>query len=422
MPPLFALVDCNNFYVSCERVFQPKLNGQPVIVLSNNDGCVVARSNESKALGIAMGVPEFQIRSIIRAHHVQVFSSNYALYADMSQRVMETLEQFCPDLEIYSIDEAFLSLSGFTSRDLLDYGQTIRRMVQQWTGIPVSIGIAESKTLAKLANRIAKRNPDIDGVFDLTTCPDRDLLLSRIPVEEVWGIGSNHAKTLTNHGITTTLHLRQADHRLIQKHLGIVGVRIVEELSGRSCLPLEECPPSKQSITCSRTFGTPITTMVEMEEAVSVYVSRAAEKLRRGGLAATSLTVFLTTNPFKAGPQYSNAVTSKLPVATDSTPEVIRLALRSLQRIYREGYEYKKAGVLFTGLVSASQIQADLFDQFDRTRSKRVMAALDRINDRWGAGTLRYAATGLHRTWTTQFHRRSPAYTTHWDELPIVMA
>lgn len=422
MPPLFALVDCNNFYVSCERVFQPKLNGRPVIVLSNNDGCVVARSNEAKALGIGMGVPEFQIRPLLRAHHVQVFSSNYALYGDLSQRVMETLEQFCPDLERYSIDEAFLSLSGFTSRNLLDYGQTIRRTVQKWTGIPVSIGIAETKTLTKLANRIAKRTPDTGGVFDLTACPDRDLLLSRIPVEDIWGIGSNHARTLTQHGITTALHLRQADHQWIRKHLGIVGVRLVEELNGRSCLPLEECPPPKQSITCSRTFGTSITTLSEMEEAVSVYVSRAAEKLRRGGLAATHLTIFLTTNPFKAGPQYSNAVTSKLPVATDSTPELIRAALRSIQQLYRDGYEYKKAGVLLNGLVPVNQIQADLFDRHDRIRSKRLMTALDRINDRWGDGTVRFAATGLYRAWTTQFHRRSPAYTTHWDELPLAQA
>ncbi len=422
MPPLFALVDCNNFYVSCERVFQPRLNGRPVIVLSNNDGCVVARSNEAKALGIGMGVPEFQIRPLLRAHQVQVFSSNYALYGDLSQRVMETLEQFCPDLERYSIDEAFLSLSSFTSRNLADYGRTVRRTVQRWTGIPVSIGIAETKTLAKVANRIAKRNPDTEGVFDLTVCPDRDRLLSRIPVEEVWGIGPNHARTLRDYGITTALHLRHADHQWIRKHLGIVGLRLVEELGGRSCLALEDCPPPKQSITCSRSFGTPITTLPEMEEAISVYVSRAAEKLRREGLATTYLTIFLTTNPFKPGPHYSNGLTRKLSVATASTSELIRLALQGIRQLYREGYEYKKAGVLLTGLVSASQVQTDLFDQHDRERSKRLMAALDQINDRWGASTLRYAATGLHRTWTTQFHRRSPAYTTNWDELPLVHA
>jgi DNA polymerase V len=335
---------------------------------------------------------------------------------------METMEQFCPDLELYSIDEAFLSLSGFTSRNLTDYGRTIRRTVQRWTGIPVSIGIAETKTLAKLANRIAKRNPDTGGVFDLTACSDRDRLLSRIPVEEVWGIGPSHTRTLRDHGITTGLHLRHADHQWIRKHLGVVGLRLVEELGGRSCLALEDCPPSKQSITCSRSFGTPLTTLVGMKEAVSTYVSRAAEKLRRKGLAATCLTIFLTTNSFKVGPQYSNALTGKFPVATDSTPELIRLTLQGIRQLYREGYEYKKAGVLLTGLVPANHIQADLFDQHDRMRSKRLMVAFDQINDRWGAGTVRYAATGRYRTWTTQFHRRSPAYTTHWDELPLVRA
>lgn len=422
MPPLFALVDCNNFYVSCEQVFQPKLTGKPVIVLSNNDGCVVARSNEAKALGIGMGVPEFQIRPLLKAHQVQVFSSNYALYGDLSQRVMETLEQFCPDIERYSIDEAFLSLSGFTSRHLTNYGRTIRRTVQRWTGIPVSIGIAETKTLAKLANRIAKRNPDTSGVFDLTACSDRDRLLGRIPVEEVWGIGPNHARTLINKGITTALHLCQADHQWIRRHLGIVGLRLVKELGGRSCLALEDCPPPKQSITCSRSFGTPITTLTAMEAAVSVYVSRAAEKLRREGLAATHLTIFLTTNPFKAGPQYSNALTRTLPVATDSTPELIRVVLHSLQRIYREGYAYKKAGVLLTGLVPVSQIQFDLFTTSDRSRMVHLMKALDVVNDRWGSSTLQYASSGLTKNWTAKFMRRSLAYTTRWSDLPTVSA
>jgi DNA polymerase V len=306
MPPIFALVDCNNFYASCERVFNPGLKGQPLVVLSNNDGCVVARSNEAKALGIGMGVPEFQIRPVLRAHQVQVFSSNYTLYGDMSQRVMETLEPFSPDLEIYSIDEAFLSLSGFASRNLTEYGRTIRNTVKRWTGIPVSVGIAETKTLAKIANRVAKRTPDIGGVFDLLACPDRDALLGRIAVEDVWGIGPNHARRLKQHGITTALQLRGADDQWIRKHLGIVGLRLVMELRGVSCLDLEQCPSPKQSLTCSRAFGTLISTLAEMEEAVSVYTSRVAEKLRRERLAATVLTVCLSTNEYKEGPQYSN--------------------------------------------------------------------------------------------------------------------
>jgi DNA polymerase V len=422
MPPIFALVDCNNFYASCERVFNPKLNGRPIVVLSNNDGCVVARSNEAKALGIGMGVPEFQIRPLLRAHRVHVFSSNYTLYGDMSQRVMETLEQFSPDVEVYSIDEAFLSLVGFERRNLVEHGRLIRRAVKQWTGIPVSVGIAETKTLAKIANRIAKRTPDTGGVFDLLACPDREALFGRVAVEDVWGIGPNHACLLKQQGITTARQLAGADDQWIRKRMGVVGLRLVMELRGVSCLDLEQCPAPKQSLTCSRAFGKLINTFAEMEEAVSVYTSRVAEKLRRGGLAATVLTVCLTTNEFKEGPQYSNALTLNLPVVTDSTSELIRCALHGIRAIYRDGYLYKKAGVILTGLVPANQTQADLFDDRDRGRSKRLMSALDSINDRWGAGTLHYASSGITKAWKTQFHRRSRAYTTDWDELPVVTA
>ncbi len=420
MPPIFALVDCNNFYASCERVFNPKLNGQPLVVLSNNDGCVVARSNEAKALGIAMGVPEFQIRPLLRVHHVQVFSSNYTLYGDMSQRVMETLEQFCPDLEIYSIDEAFLSLSGFPWYSPTEYGHSIRSTVKRWTGLPVSVGIAETKTLAKIANRIAKRTPDTGGVFDLLACQDRDALLSRVAVGDVWGIGPNHARLLKQHGIITAQQLAGADDQWIRKRMGVVGLRLVMELRGVSCLDLEQCPAPKQSLTCSRAFGTLINTLAEMEEAVSVYTSRVAEKLRRERLAATVLTVCLTTNEFKEGPQYSNSLTLNLPVVTDSTSELIRCALQGIRAIYRDGYLYKKAGVVLTGLVPANQTQADLFDAKDHGKSKRLMSALDSINDRWGAGTLHYASSGITKAWKTQFHRRSPAYTTDWNALPVV--
>lgn len=420
MPPVFALVDCNNFYASCERVFSPKLEGKPIVVLSNNDGCVVARSNEAKALGIAMGVPEFQIRPLLRAHGVHVFSSNYTLYGDMSQRVMETLEQFCPDLEIYSIDEAFLSLSGFRSRNLTEYGQTIRSTVKRWTGLPVSVGIAETKTLAKIANRIAKRTPDTGGVFDLLACPDQEALLGRVAVQDIWGIGPNHARFLTQHGITTAQHLSRANDQWIQKHMGIVGRRLVMELRGVSCLELDQCPAPKQSITCSRAFGKSITTLSDMEEAVSFYASRVAEKLRRERLAATVLTVFLHTNEFKNKPQYSNSATLYLPIATDSTQELIRAALVGIRGVYRVGFLYKKAGVILTGLASVGQVQANLFDRQDRGRSIRLMLVLDSINDRWGAGTLRYASSGLAREWKTQFRRKSPAYTTDWSELPVV--
>lgn len=364
-----------------------------------------------------MGVPEFMVREIIRAHQVQVFSSNYALYGDMSQRVMETLQQFCPDLEIYSIDEAFLSLSGFRSKNFAEYAATIRTTVKRWTGIPVSIGIAETKTLAKIAGDIAKKTPS--GVFDLLNCPNRESLLNGIAASDVWGIGKAHSQFLHGHGIKTALQLRQADDQFIKTHMGIVGLRLVMELRGLSCLPLEQCPPPKKGITCARSFGRAITTLTEMEQAVSSYVTRAAEKLRSERLAVSNLTVFLHTNQFKDDPQYSNSLTVRLPVATDTTHELITAALQGVRKIWRDGFAYKKAGVMFVGLVPASQMQADLFDGKDRTRSKKLMAALDSINERFGSGTLQYASSGVRKEWKATFHRRSPAFTTSWDELPV---
>ena len=419
---VFALVDCNNFYASCERVFDPKLEGKPVVVLSNNDGCVVARSDEAKAMGIGMGVPEFQIRRLLRAHDVQVFSSNYALYGDMSRRVMDTLAQFTPNLEVYSIDEAFLSLSGFASRNLTEYGRMIRATVKRWTGIPVSVGIGETKTLAKIAGRVAKRSKEAAGVCDLTAGRDRDALLAGTAVADVWGVGPASARLLTRYGITTALALRDADERWIGRQMGVVGRRLVVELRGIACLALEDCPPPKQGITVSRSFGRPVTSLADMREAVAFYTGRAAEKLRAERLAVNVVTVFLMTNPFKDEPQYSNAATVTLPVATDSTAVLLRYALPGVERIFREGYRYKKAGVMLTALVPANQVQGNLFDRQDRERSSRLMRALDRLNDHMGAGTLRYAAEGFTKRWRARFERRSPAYTTNWRDLPVVRA
>jgi DNA polymerase V len=417
IPPRFALVDCNNFYVSCERVFNPRLIGHPVLVLSNNDGCVVARSNEAKALGIAMGVPEFQIRPLIRQHQITVLSSNYALYGDMSQRVMATVGQFCPTIEVYSIDEAFLDLSGMTPRNLVDYGQTIRATVRRWTGIPVSVGMAETKTLAKVANHLAKRAPEFDGVCDLTTAPSREALLHGVPVDAVWGVGPRTAQVLNAHGIRTAAQLRDADEPWIRQQLGVVGVRTVRELRGLSCLALEDCPPPKQGITVSRSFGRPVETLADIREAVATYLSRAAEKLRQDGLAASVLTVFLQTNPFKEGPHYHHACTLRVPIATSVTATLLHTALRGVTTIYRSGVRYKKAGVQLTGLMPAAQAQPDLFDSPHHARSQSLMRALDHLNDRMGAGTVRYGAVGLRPQWQATCARRSPAYTTRWDEL-----
>ena len=364
MTALFALLDCNNFYVSCERLFQPALRGKPVVVLSNNDGCVIARSDEAKALGIPMGLPAFKLADLRHEHPIEVFSSNYTLYGDLSARVMTTLTQWAPAVEVYSIDEAFLDLSGLSTHDLTGYGQTLRATIHQWIGISVSIGIAPTKTLAKLANRLAKRSPQ--GVIALTVTPEIDATLACTRVEDIWGIGPGYTRRLKAHDILTAIQLRDADDRWIRQQLGVVGQRIVWELRGISCLPLELCPPLKQSLMVSRSFGRPITSLTEMREAVATYTTRAAEKLRRHRVAAGVVTVFLMTSRFTEEPQYSNSVTMPLPVATQDTAELIRYALRGIEHIFREVYHYQKAGVILTALVPAHQIQAHLFDQKDR--------------------------------------------------------
>jgi DNA polymerase V len=420
MPALFALIDCNNFYVSCERLFQPALLGKPVVVLSNNDGCVIARSDEAKALGIPMGLPAFKLADLVKEHPIEVYSSNYTLYGDVSARVMTTLTQWTPDVEVYSIDEAFLQCSPLPPDALTMYGQSIRATIQQWTGIPVSIGIGPTKTLAKLANRRAKRSPEAQGVVALTSSAQIEATLTQTPIEDIWGIGPGYSRRLKNHEIRTALQLRDVDDRWVRQEFGIVGLRLVWELRGISCLPLERCPPPKQSLMVSRSFGRPITTLIEMREAVATYTTRAAEKLRRNYVAAGVLTVFLMTSRFTDEPQYSNSITLPLPVATQDTAELIQYAFQGIEQLFREGYRYQKAGVILTALVPVSQVQAHLFDGLDRERSKRLMAAIDTINKEWGSSTIRYAAVGLRPAWMMRCARRSPRYTTRWEELAVV--
>ncbi|MEW6238502.1 MAG: Y-family DNA polymerase [Candidatus Omnitrophota bacterium] len=422
-PPAIALADCNNFYASCERVFRPHLEGKPVAVLSNNDGCVVARSNEAKALGIAMGEPFFKARALLERAGGQFFSSNYALYGDMSQRVMSALAQFTPDLEIYSIDEAFLNLTGIPAGDAADYARRIRRVVKQWTGIPVSIGVAETKTLAKIANRIAKKQRP-DGVFDLRAAPSREETLASVAVEDVWGIGHRYAFRLRQRGVETALALRDADERWIQKEMamGIVGVRLVYELRGIPCLPLDLCPSPKKEIVCSRSFGRPVESLAELKEATAEYVSRAAEKLRRQGSLAGGVGVYLMTNPFKNEPQYYNSAYIPFPAPSNITPEMIAYALAALERMYRPGYRYKKTAVLLSGLVPDNVIQTSFFDEDDesRMRGMRLMRTVDKINARLGGGAVKFGAAGIAQEWQMRRRHRSPAYTTRWDELAVV--
>jgi len=411
---IFALVDCNNFYASCERVFNPKLEGRPVIVLSNNDGCVVARSNEAKALGIGMGVAAFEVEDIIGKNGIEVFSSNYALYADMSSRVMETLSIFTPDIEIYSIDEAFLNLGGF-SRSLTDYGRKIQRTVKQWTGMPVTIGIGRTKTLAKIANQIAKKSAKADGVLDLTDSACLDEILAETPVEKVWTVGIKTTIKLKRAGIKTALDLRDADISWIRQKFGVVGVRTVYELRGICCYPLEQNPPVKKSITVSRMFGKPVESVEELKQAISSYASRAGEKLREQHSAAGTMTVFVTTSRF-IKKRYFNAHTIEFGVATNDTMELIRAGLLCIDKLYRRSFAFKKGGIILNDLLPERQIQKSLFDNTDREKSQRLMQAIDYVNTRLNC-PLRWAAEGLNQPWMVKFNRRSYRYTTHWDEL-----
>jgi DNA polymerase V len=423
MQQAFALVDCNNFYVSCERVFDAGLTRRPVVVLSNNDGCVVARSSEAKALGVTMGVPLFKIRHLVEAHGIKVYSSNYALYADMSQRVMGVLQSFTPDVEIYSIDESFMLLGSCrygTPRIVCELGREIRERVRHDTGVPVTIGIAETKTLAKLANHLAKTSKKAGGVLDLTDSPYKDVALRRTPVEEIWGVGPAYSKLLKQKGILSALQLRDVDVRWARQAMTVVGARVVMELRGVSCLPLESCPPSKKSLTCSRTFGKSTPALSDLREAVAYYATRVAEKLRRGRLAAGVVTVFVHTDRFSDGPQYFNAGTHTLAYPTDSTQEIMRCALDALERIFREGFNYRKAGVMLHSLSPADQLTLRMFGDERAERFRQVMVAVDQINRKWGRDTVRFATANPEGNWQTKIEKRSPRYTTRLQEIMVI--
>jgi DNA polymerase V len=422
MKTVFALVDCNNFYVSCERVFDPSLEHRPVVVLSNNDGCVVARSNEAKALGIQMGTPFFKCRDLIRKNSGKVFSSNYSLYADMSQRVMRTLEQFTPDFEIYSIDEAFLEFRAEDLFSLEQLGRRIKNTIRQHTGIPISIGIGQTKTLAKIANKIAKQSAS--GTFDITDHPDTDILLESIPCNDVWGVGMQYEKLLKLNGILTARNLKYADDAWLRKKMTVMGLRTVWELRGISCIPLEMATLSKKGICSSRSFGKPVETLNELAEALADYTAIAAEKLRKQRSVAPILQVYLSTNRFKPEPQYSAHITYKLPEATAYTPELVRYATACLGKIYRPGYQYKKVSIFFAGIQPQKYLQPNLFPVTRNTfaQKSRFMNAVDSINGRWGSNTAQFAAAGIKKSWRMRRQYTSQHYTTRWSDLPVVKA
>ena len=418
---MFALVDCNNFYASCERVFDPRLENRPIVVLSNNDGCVIARSNEAKALGIAMGEPAFQKEKVYAKHNVAIFSSNFALYGDMSQRVMRTLAQHSAAMEIYSIDEAFLECGGLTADGLDRFGSQLRKTVKQWTGIPVSIGVAPTKTLAKVANHIAKRLPDNSGVCVLNKEETIEYCLKKLPVEKLWGVGRRYALFLRSWGINTAWDLRRMPEGWVKDNMTVVGLRLQKELKGEPCIPLENQPQKKKEICTSRSFGTMVTELDELQQAVSMYATRCAEKLRTQNSCTNLVEVFLHTNPFRPDlPQYKNVRFVRLPVASNSTLSIVQAALRGLRSIYRAGYQYKKAGVIVSGLVPSNTIQYNLFHSTDEDRHMRLMNAMDTVNDREGRDILRVAEQGFDRRWTLRQERLSPCYTTRWADFMTI--
>ncbi|MBV6475227.1 MAG: Protein UmuC [Rhodocyclaceae bacterium] len=419
--PMYALIDGNNFYVSCERVFDPKLEGRPVVVLSNNDGCVVARSQEVKALGVKMGVPWFQLRELARKHGIVAKSSNYSLYGDMSARMMAVLGRFSPDQEIYSIDECFLGMDGFAHYDLAAYGQQIRTRIKQWLGLPVCVGFGATKTLAKLANHVAKKRAEFGGVCDLAALSTaaQDALFASIDVGDVWGVGYRGTPRLKSLGIENVKALREADPKWLRREFSVVLERTMAELNGTPCIAIEEEAPAKQQIMSSRAFGAYVYDLAGLEEAVATYVGRAAEKLRRQGSVAGAVQVYVRTNPFKVDhPQYQRGLTVPLPEPADDTRLLASAAIMGLRRLFKPGYAYQKAGVMLLGLSDAGHAQGALFEA-DRGKPA-LMRAMDRVNAHWGRGTLRLAAEGVHQGWRMRRGMMSPCYTTRWAELPVV--
>ena len=443
MKETFGLIDADAFYVSCERAFQPALEGKPVVVLSNNDGNIVARSRESKALGITMGMPFFKARPIIEQHGVTWFSSNYALYGDVSRRVFDTIERFVPALEHYSIDEAFVHFDGHHQEE---DAHEIKRTVRRWTGIPVSIGIGPTKVLAKIASAIAKIHPEYGGVVDLSG-PDADDYLKDFDVGDVWGIGPRYTKFLKSEGeesseqpdlweasglprvlgkrrVETVLELKRCPDSWVRKHLTIKGLRLVWELRGISCLPLEVFEKPRKGLCCSRSFGRPVTTLEELGQAVAMHCARGGEKLRQQRLAASHLTVFISTSRFRQNPEevYSAAASWQLPFPTSFTPALINAAQSLLGRVYKPGFVYHKAGIFISDIVADTERQQNILAGIDDDRRVRVMRAVDEINRRHGRYTVRPLAISSEPGWEMRRQHLSPRYTTRLDEVLRVKA
>ncbi len=419
---MYGVVDCNTFYASCERIFQPKLEKMPVVVLSNNDGCIISQTREVKELGVQTGLSVYKYKELFQRHNVQVFSANFPLYADISSRIMKIVKELVPNVEIYSIDEAFYKLSGYDKYYISNQSTLLRNTIMKSVGMPTSIGIADTKTLSKIANEIAKKDQSINGVCMIDSDEKRIRLLKGLEVVDIWGIGRQLSSFLNSRGIFTAYQLTCCADGWIKKELSITGLKTVWELRGISCIDVESERPAKKSIISSKSFGYRVTDIKDMQEAVATFISRATEKLREEKEIATFVTVAITTNYFKkTDKQYANSLTLALPQPTNYTPIIIKTALDALKQIFKKGYIYKKATVVLTGLLNENIIQEQLFHSVtDSKQEKKLMKALDSINHEFGSGTLQYAAQGIKKKWKGKSANKSRRYTTQWDELLTV--
>ncbi len=419
MDKIFALVDCNNFYVSCERVFDFTLRDRPVVVLSNNDGLVIARSNEAKALGFKMGDAVFQMHDLIKEHQVAVMSSNYAFYYDLCDRVREVLSHFSPRIEKYSIDECFLDLSGIAKEELEDYGRRIKAKVEKWTGIPVSVGIGATKCLAKLANKLAKKSVKARGVLDVYKSPHLEKALEATDVGDLWGVGQAYEGMLKSNGINNALEFRNAPDHWVRSRMTVVGARIQSELKGVSCIGLEEIPPLQKMVGTAQGFGMLIDTLEELKEAAATYANKEAIKLRKQKQCVKELVVWVQTNSFGRDPQYGNKAEIVFPVATNDPSLIIKKVVNAVEMLYKKGYRYKRIGLNATKLELENCVQEHLFVKPEDTKRQNLLRVVDQLNEVSGAGTIRTASVVIDARWMTRFSKQSPHYTTKVKDIPI---
>jgi DNA polymerase V len=414
---MLALCDVNNFYVSCERVFNPSLNNKPSIVLSNNDGCAVARSYEVKALGVKMGTPIFKIRDLVREHDIKVFSSNYALYGDLSNRVVSIIEQYSDQVEVYSIDECFIGYNGFEHLDLIKRNQQLVKQIWKWVGLPVCVGIAPTKTLTKVANHFAKALKVPGSVLMLDNYYQQTQALKMLKVKDIWGIGQRLSAKLNEQGIFSALELRDSNIKTMRSMFGVVMERTITELRGTPCISFDAEPAKKKQIICTRSFGAKTTQKNVLAEALAYHATRGSKNLRDQGSLASSISVFIRTNPFDQKlPQYCPSITIKLSHPSNDTTVFVKATTQALNRIFVEGFEYKKAGIMLNDLCDESQIQLDMFAP-KQTSDPRIMKVLDAINDKFGKATARIATEGFRKSWEMNSKNMSPAYTTNWNEV-----